>query len=73
MNASGIVRDVVSDADTLAVSDTARFGNLPWRSVFTDPKLQTLIETGLEHNVDLLNAALNVKMMKTQPILQKNI
>lgn len=66
VNASGIVRDVVSDADTLAVSDTASFGNLPWRSVFTDPKLQTLIETGLEHNVDLLNAALNVKMMKTQ-------
>ena len=35
----GIVRDAVSDVDTLAVADTASFGNLPWRSVFTDPQL----------------------------------
>ena len=62
----GIVRDAVSDVDTLAVADTASFGNLPWRSVFTDPQLQTLIETGLENNIDLLNAALNVEMMKAQ-------
>ena len=62
----GIVRDAVSDVDTLAVVDTASFGNLPWRSVFTDPQLQTLIETGLENNIDLLNAALNVDMMKAQ-------
>ena len=62
----GIVRDAVSDVDTLAVADTASFGNLPWRSVFTDPQLQTLIETGLENNIDLLNAALNVDMMKAQ-------
>lgn len=62
----GIVRDAVSDVDTLAVADTASFGNLPWRSVFTDPQLQTLIETGLENNIDLLNAALNVDMMNAQ-------
>ena len=62
----GIVRDAVSDVDTLSVADTASFGNLPWRSVFTDPQLQTLIETGLENNIDLLNAALNVDMMKAQ-------
>ena len=31
---SGLVRDVLSDRDTLAVQDTASFGNLPWRSVF---------------------------------------
>lgn len=62
----GIVRDAISDVDTLAVADTASFGNLPWRSVFTDPQLQTLIETGLENNIDLLNAALNVDMMKAQ-------
>ena len=41
------------------------FGNLPWREVFTDPQLQGLIETALENNVDLRNAALNVKMMET--------
>jgi NodT family efflux transporter outer membrane factor (OMF) lipoprotein len=39
---------------------------MPWRSVFTDPQLQTLIEKGLENNTDLLNAALNVKMAEAQ-------
>ncbi len=62
----GIVRDPVSNTDTLAVADTASFGNLPWRSVFTDPQLQALIEQGLENNVDLQNAALNVKMAQAQ-------
>lgn len=66
VNTTGIVRDVVSATDTLAVSDTTSFGNLPWRSVFTDPQLQTLIQHGLEHNTDLLNAALNVKMVEAQ-------
>lgn len=66
VNATGLVRDVTSTTDTLAVTDTTSFGNLPWRSVFTDPQLQALIEQGLEHNTDLLNAALNVKMMEAQ-------
>lgn len=66
LNTKGLVRDVVSDTDTLAVSDTTSFGNLPWRSVFTDPQLQTLIEQGLAHNTDLLNAAQNVKMVEAQ-------
>lgn len=34
--------------------------------MFTDPQLQALIEQGLENNVDLLNAALNVKMVEAQ-------
>ena len=63
MNAKGLVRDTVSLTDTLAVADTTSFGNLPWRSVFTDPQLQTLIQQGLENNADLLNAALNVHMV----------
>jgi len=66
VNAQGLVRDITSDADTLVVSDTTSFGNLPWRSVFTDPQLQTLIEQGLANNADLLNAALNVKMAEAQ-------
>ena len=61
----GLVRDAVSDVDTLVVQDTASFGNLPWRAVFTDPQLQALIEQGLERNPDLLNAALNVKMYES--------
>lgn len=66
VNTTGLVRDVVSDTDTLAVTDTTTFANLPWRELFTDPKLQALIETGLENNPDLLNAALNVQMAEAQ-------
>ena len=66
VNTTGLVRDTASVSDTLAVRDTASFGNLPWREVFTDPQLQALIEQGLENNVDLLNAALNVKMVEAQ-------
>ena len=63
VSAEGIVRDPVSLTDTLAVNDTTSFGNMPWRSVFTDPQLQTLIQQGLDNNPDLLNAALNVHMV----------
>lgn len=66
VNVSGLVRDTARVADTLAVADTASFGNLPWRSVFTDPQLQSLIEYALEHNTNMLNAALNVKMVQAQ-------
>ncbi|MGM9705031.1 MAG: TolC family protein [Prevotella sp.] len=71
VNTIGLIRDSVSLTDTLAANDTTSFGNLPWRSVFTDPQLQTLIETGLEHNTDLLNAALNVKMVEAQLMAAK--
>ena len=63
VKAEGIVRDPVSLTDTLVVNDTTSFGNMPWRSVFTDPQLQVLIQQGLDNNPDLLNAALNVKMV----------
>ena len=43
VNTKGIVRDSASVSDTLAVKDTTSFANIPWRSVFTDPQLQTLI------------------------------
>ena len=66
VNTSGIYRDNVSLTDTLVATDTASFGNLPWRSLFTDPYLQRLIDAGLAHNTDLLNAALNVQMAEAQ-------
>ena len=62
---AGLIRDAVSDVDTLAVQDTASFGNLPWRALFTDPQLQALIEQGLEKNANLQNAALTVQMYET--------
>ena len=66
INTSGVVRDPLSLTDSLAVNDTTSFGNMAWRSVFTDPQLQNLIEKGLANNNDLLNAALNVKMAEVQ-------
>lgn len=66
VNTTGLVRDVASATDTLSVTDTTSFGNLPWRSVFTDPQLQSIIEKGLANNTDMLNAALNVKMVEAQ-------
>ena len=66
INTSGVVRDPLSLTDSLAVNDTTSFGNMAWRSVFTDPQLQTLIEKGLANNNDLLHAALNVKMAEAQ-------
>ena len=71
VNPQGLVRDPVSLTDTLAVADTTSFGNLPWRTVFTDPQLQTLIQQGLDKNADLLNAALNVKMLQAQLAVAK--
>ena len=71
LNTQGLVRDPVSLTDTLAVADTTSFGNLPWRTVFTDPQLQTLIQQGLDKNADLLNAALNVKMLQAQLAVAK--
>ena len=67
VDSEGIIRDPLSPADTLAVApqDTASFGNMPWRSVFTDPQLQQLIEQGLAHNANLQNAALTVKMYES--------
>ena len=71
VNTQGLVRDPVSLTDTLVVADTTSFGNLPWRTVFTDPQLQTLIQQGLDKNADLLNAALNVKMLQAQLAVAK--
>lgn len=63
IDASGIYRDPASATDTLA-SDTANMGNLPWKEVFRDAKLQALVEEGLANNVDMQAAALRVQEAK---------
>ncbi len=40
----------------LATTDTTSLGNIDWREMFTDPKLQSLIEQGLANNTDLQSA-----------------
>ncbi len=61
VNTKGLYRDVAGDRDTLVSADTATLGSTPWRQVFTDSKLQALIDSALVNNSDLLTAALSVK------------
>ena len=56
----------IDDNAYLSSADSTGFGNLPWRSVFTDANLQTIIERTLANNPDLLNAALNIDMAEAQ-------
>lgn len=57
-------KDIKAEANlyrnTVSV-DTANFGNRPWREVFTDNKLQQLIERALDRNADLQTAELKIK------------
>jgi multidrug efflux system outer membrane protein len=43
-------------------TDTATIADLPWRSLFADPTLQSLIETGLAQNLDLKQAIERIKI-----------
>ncbi|MGG6545111.1 UNVERIFIED_CONTAM: efflux transporter outer membrane subunit [Prevotella sp. 15_C9] len=61
---NGIVRDLVND--NVVLEGANDFGNLPWRSVFTDSYLQNIIEKALNNNPDLLNAALNIDIAEQQ-------
>lgn len=61
-----VVRSPIDDNAYLSSADSTGFGNLPWRSVFTDANLQTIIERTLANNPDLLNAALNIDMAEAQ-------
>ena len=47
--------------NTAVANDTASFGNVPWREVFTDPQLQAYIEQALANNADLRTAMLSVE------------
>ncbi len=67
---AGLYRDTASVNDTLA-ADTANFGNLPWREVFTDPQLQALIEQALTSSPDIRTAALKVKEAQAPLIAAK--
>lgn len=47
--------------DTAVAEDTTSLGNVHWREIFTDPKLQALIDKGLQNNTDLQTARLRVE------------
>ena len=48
-------------SESVAATDTANFGNLSWREVFTDPYLQNLVDSALLRNTDMQTAHLCVK------------
>ena len=45
LTVEGLYRDTLSVNDTLA-ADTTNMGNISWREMFRDPKLQALIAAG---------------------------
>lgn len=47
--------------DGVGIDDSCSLGKLSWRELFTDPRLQQLIETALDNNTDLKVARLRVK------------
>lgn len=56
---------VMRDADKYAnTTDSASFGDLAWRDVFTDPQLQQLISQGLENNLDVFEATAKVQKLE---------
>ena len=59
--AEGLYRDTATVNSAALEADTANFGNVPWREVFTDPQLQNYIEQALANNADLRTAMLNVE------------
>ena len=51
--------DVMGDA--VNPQDTISMGDMDWRTVFTDPLLQKLIETALANNTDMRSAQLSIE------------
>lgn len=61
------VRPELHLPDSLAQhQDTASFGDLDWREIYTDTTLHRLIDRALEHNKDMLIAADRLKEMAAQ-------
>lgn len=58
-------------SESVAAADTANFGNLSWREVFTDPYLQNLIDSALVRNTDLQSAQLRVKEAEASLLTSK--
>lgn len=42
-------------------TDTINIATLPWKEIFKDPILQTLIQDGIDHNLDLKTATTRIK------------
>ena len=58
-----VPENLFGDAPAPADSSIAK---LPWREVFTDPKLQNIITEVLANNIDLQTAQLNIEQAQAQ-------
>lgn len=56
-----IKTDGLYGATVTESADSAGLAALPWRSLFTDSTLQSLIEKGLQNNTDMRTAALGIE------------
>lgn len=65
ISTENLYRNLSADIDTTTIA------SLSWREMFTDPKLQSLIEAGLERNIDLNVARLRVKAAEASLITAK--
>ena len=54
----------LASADLGTIQDSNHLGFMPWKEMFPDPKLQYLIQKGLDSNFDLRNAVLQVRQMQ---------
>lgn len=61
----GLYRDTIAGNTALSETDTLNFGTMPWREVFTDARLQSLIEKALTNNADMQKAELNIQKAQT--------
>lgn len=57
---SDIKTDGLYGTSVTETTDSIGLAALPWRSMFTDPTLQSLIEKGLQNNTDMRKAALSI-------------
>lgn len=57
--------------EVLIDTTTVGLGDLGWRSLFTDPQLQALIERGLQNNTDLQSARLRVEQAEAAMLSAK--
>ena len=57
--------------EVLIATTTVGLGDLGWRSLFTAPRMQALIERGLQNNTDLQSARLRVEQAEATMLSAK--
>ncbi len=72
LGSCGVLKDYERPADiatediygNVEIGDSLGLGDLPWREVFTDPALQSLIEKALKQNTNMVNTDLQLQQIE---------